>query len=147
MKLGKHYQLSEFTRSSIAERKGYDVQVDKWTTEQIGRLVATIMQPIRDELGVPIYITSGFRPSWLNRMVNGSTNSAHLFGCAADWVPIGMDLDLAFMRIKNLNIDVVDQLIIEPGWIHVGQALPGRIARKQYMQATRQGERMVYQNV
>jgi len=146
MKLGKNYCLSEFTSSDLAERKGYDIQVDKWTTEQIGRPEACVMQPIRDELGVPIIITSGFRPAWLNRLVNGSTASAHLYGCAADWVPVGMNLRTAFDRVKRLDIDVLDQLILEPGWIHVGQALPGRIARKQYMTATRQGDRLVYAN-
>ena len=80
-------------------------------------------------------------------MVNGSTLSAHLFGCAADWVPIGIDLGVAFERVKALEIDVIDQLILEPGWIHVGQALPGRMARHQYMRATKQGERIVYETV
>jgi hypothetical protein len=123
------------------------VAIDKWTTEQIGRLVATVLQPIRDELGVPVIITSGFRPAWLNRMVSGSTTSAHLYGCAADWKPVGMDLELAYMRVYNMQIDLVDQLILEPGWIHVGQSLPGKKARHQYMQATKQGERTVYANI
>lgn len=149
MKLSQNFQLSEFTASGVAARRGYVLVPDKWITEQLARLVASILQPIRNELGVPMMITSGFRPAWLNVLVNGSTNSRHLYGCAADWKPVGMTQPMAFKRIQEMQLQPIDQCILEmppDGWIHTGQALPGKLAREQFMVASRRGDRVIYEN-
>ena len=149
MKLSKNFHLHEFLDSDVAARRGYTLIADKWISEQIARLVAVAMQPIRSELGVPIIITSGYRPAWLNQWVNGSTNSHHLWGCACDWKPVGMTQPMAFKRVQDMNLPI-DQLILEQppnGWIHLGIGLPGKTPRGQYMTATRRGNRMVYENV
>lgn len=42
------------------------------------------LQQLRDLIGVPIHVNSGFRcPAW-NKRVGGAKNSAHLRGIAAD---------------------------------------------------------------
>lgn len=46
--------------------------------------LVTGLQSLRDELGKPIIILSGFRCSWHNRSVGGSRDSKHLLGMAAD---------------------------------------------------------------
>jgi hypothetical protein len=51
------------------------------------KLVMPILQPLRDELGVPIIITSGYRNPEHNREVGGQPDSHHLMledKCAAD---------------------------------------------------------------
>ena len=59
-----------------------------------------------------------------------------------------MTLPMAFKRIQDMGL-LVDQAILEnppTGWIHIGQALPGRPERKQYMTATIRGDRIVYED-
>jgi hypothetical protein len=148
MKLTKNFRLAEFLASDIASRRGYSLIADAWITEQIERLAKTIMQPIRTELSVPIVITSGYRPAWLNEWVNGSTRSMHLFGCACDWKPVGMTMPMAFKRVQDMSLPI-DQCVLEhppDGWIHTGQALPGKLSRNQFMVAERIGGRTVYSN-
>lgn len=53
------------------------------------RLLATNLQVLRDELGVPIRINSGYRSPAHNRKVGGAKNSQHLRGAAADIVVPG----------------------------------------------------------
>lgn len=137
VRISKNFQLAEFLRSEIAARRGYQLVMDRWTHEQITRLVNNIMQPVRDELGVPVIITSGYRPAWLNRLVRGSNDSRHMYGCACDWIPVGMTLPMAFKKVHDMDLSI-DQLILEHDeWIHCGIALPGQEPRKQYMIATR----------
>lgn len=42
------------------------------------------LQILRDELGVPIYINSGYRTPEYNKKIGGSTKSQHLLAKAAD---------------------------------------------------------------
>jgi peptidoglycan hydrolase-like protein with peptidoglycan-binding domain len=43
------------------------------------------LQQLRDKLGVPIAITSGYRCSKHNKDVGGAAASKHMYGVAADW--------------------------------------------------------------
>ena len=47
-------------------------------------LIFNLLNPIREKLGKPIRVTSGYRPPALNKAVGGAANSNHLYGCAAD---------------------------------------------------------------
>lgn len=151
MHLSLNFRLSEFLHSDTAAGLGYRLVPDDWTVEQIQRLIDTALQPIRDELGKSITITSGYRPAWLNWCLRGSKDSRHLYGCAVDFVVADMTTDEAFGRIKAMNLEL-DQLIVElpdsdRSWIHLGLALPGQPQRKQYMIATRDNDgRMTYLN-
>lgn len=56
-------------------------------TQMIDRELADKLQRIRDMLGVPLKVTSGYRCIKHNRSktVGGSPNSRHVYGFAADW--------------------------------------------------------------
>ena len=43
-----------------------------------------ILDPVREMYSKPIVVTSGFRTSFLNRLVGGVTTSQHMQGLAAD---------------------------------------------------------------
>jgi peptidoglycan hydrolase-like protein with peptidoglycan-binding domain len=43
------------------------------------------LQQVRDKLGVPLKITSGYRCLAHNQKVGGTTGSKHVYGLAADW--------------------------------------------------------------
>ena len=47
-------------------------------------LVEKVLDPLREALGEPIRITSGYRSPELNRLVGGVPTSQHLKGEAAD---------------------------------------------------------------
>lgn len=141
MQISQNFSLSEFLRSDVAARRGYNLVADRWTHEQIVRLIETLLQPLRDTLGVPMIITSGYRPPWLNNMIRGSKDSRHMYGLAADWIPVGMTVPMAFKIVHNLELPIIDQLILEHNeWIHSGLALPGQTPRKQYMIASKRAD-------
>lgn len=90
-----------------------------------GMLLADKMQEIRDKLGLPIDISSGWRSPLLNKMVDGKKNSQHLIFQACDWRPIidGViirdtnKLKDIVLKIKKLGINA-DQCLVEETWIH-----------------------------
>lgn len=84
-------------------------------------LCENVLQPLRNNLGCPIVITSGFRCAVLNKRVGGASNSQHLYGQAADLVVPQKNLKDVFNYIKaHLPYD---QLLYEYNktdkWIHV----------------------------
>lgn len=90
-------------------------------------LLATcsLLEQIRELLGVAVHVNSGYRCQALNEAIGGSKTSQHPKGEAADIVPIGLDLTAAFNRIRTSGIEF-GQLILEDGdgddvptWLHV----------------------------
>lgn len=84
---------------------------------------------IRTHLRHPMRITSGYRCPQLNDYVGGADDSQHVKGEAVDFVcpafgtPLDIFTELA-PRMKELGID---QIILEPGWIHVSFAEEPRL--------------------
>ena len=69
-----------------------------------------------------LHVDSGYRSVTINADVGGAADSAHLTGCAADVIPIGMDLRAAFDAIKISGLPF-DQLILEcNAWLHLSVA-------------------------
>ena len=85
MKLSKNFTLEEFISSSTAERMGIDnVPKDEELIENLRNLCLEILQPLRDYVGAPVHINSGYRCKELNVAVGGVKNSQHCRGEAAD---------------------------------------------------------------
>lgn len=62
-----------------------------------GILVA--FQYIRDRIGMPLIVRSGYRSEAHNRKVNGSDSSYHLYGMAMDvFVDVGKDMELNYLQ-------------------------------------------------
>lgn len=122
MKLSKNFTLFEFTYSDTASRLGIK---NLPTTEQIqnlGCLCQNLLQPLRDLLGKPISVSSGFRNNLLNQKLGGTTNSQHTQGKAADIYVLGMSPEKLYNFIKSSNL-IYDQLILETtksgSWVHI----------------------------
>ena len=83
-------------------------------------LVEQVLDPVREKLGRPIVVNSGYRCQKHNLEVGGVKGSQHLRGEAADIVLVNgsgfMVQDLA-NAIKEHG--VFDQLIVYPGFVHV----------------------------
>lgn len=118
-KFGKHFSLSEMTFSQTATRRGMLNAPNREALESLHALVANILDPLREHLGMPIVVSSGFRSLRVNELVGGSPNSQHCLGQAADiHVPSMPVADLA-RTIRELGLPF-DQLIDEFGrWVHV----------------------------
>lgn len=112
MNLSKHFTFKELTNTSTGLKNIPDPETAKNLVA-----LANKLEEIRAVVG-PIKISSGFRSSAVNKAVGGSRTSAHMKGLAADMKFTG-DLGAIFRKIMNSGI-VVDQLILEPTWIHVG---------------------------
>ena len=83
MQLSKNFSLAELTHSNTAVARGIDNTPDAGELANLKEL-ARRLQIMRDKLGKPLSITSGFRGPKLNRAVGGVSNSQHLYGRAAD---------------------------------------------------------------
>lgn len=91
------------------------------------------LQVIRDELHLPIIVTSGYRSKEVNEQVGGVSSSYHCKGLAADIKCKDMDKLLAILREHLMQID---QLGIyynskEQLWYHVGLTEEGKCSRNQ----------------
>ena len=126
MQLSSNFSLHEFMVSQTAERKGIDMTPDDLIISNLTTLCQDVLQPIRDAAGMPISISSGYRPIALNVAIGGSKTSAHMYGRAADFQIHGMGPFTACNLIASLDIEF-DQLIHEFGrWIHIGIATTNR---------------------
>ena len=127
MQLTKNFSLTEFTQSATAARLNISNSPNEKELENIKK-TAEYLQIIRDEIGVPMRISSGFRSKKLNKAIKGSLTSAHCYGSAVDIHASGYtSTELAF-KVKEMADSgkiPFDQIILEfPGtsntWVHLG---------------------------
>lgn len=113
----KYFFFEEFFRSDVADSCCIlnlpEPGQEQFIRDNIVSLVDHVLDPIRDHVGLPILINSGFRCPSLNELVGGKESSQHLTGRAADFTVIGMTVrdhkDLAYWCADNINFD---QLIV-----------------------------------
>jgi hypothetical protein len=129
--LSPHFTLAELTFSDTANAHGIDNSPDQAAVGQLTQLAQLTLEGIRTICGDhPVIISSGYRCPELNEAVGGASNSAHLYGCAADFtIPeFGDVLDICHALEPHLRELGIDQLIDESGsgarWVHVGRAIP-----------------------
>ena len=127
MQLTKNFNLREFTKSNTAARLGIKNDPTAEHIHNLAALCENVLQPLREALGQPIRITSGYRSEALNEAIGGSKTSDHSFGRAADlelYVEGKEDNASLFNVIKTLDLPF-KQLIYEfgdeeqPDWVHV----------------------------
>lgn len=132
--LSPNFTLEEMLRSSVALRRWIYNVPDPQSVAYLRQLCSTLLEPIRLLLGVPLHVDSGYRCSALNIAICGAVDSAHLYGRAADIIPVGIELQDAFDLIKQHGELPIDQLIIEcNAWLHVGMAPTGAKPRGEYL--------------
>ena len=95
--------------------------------------LADFLHTIRNELHLPIIITSGYRSKEVNEAVGGVSSSYHCKGLAADIKCKDMDKLLSVLHSHLMN---TDQLIIYFNkntqlFFHVGLAEEGKVPRTQ----------------
>lgn len=132
--LTPNFTLQEMVASDTAAMRGIDNTPNDDETDNLTG-TCELLENVRALCGDnPLIVTSGFRCGALNQAVGGASNSAHLYGCAADFtVPgFGSVLDTCRAIEPHLVEWGVDQLIYEnESWVHIGLASPGSEPRAQ----------------
>ena len=133
MQLSKNFTLEELSFSDAAKRHGIDNTPSDANIENLKRLCALILEPIREIVHKPIHITSGYRCSIVNSLVGSKATSQHITGCAADIKVPGVAPDVLIKAIIGAGLPY-EQVIREfDSWVHVSvpnsiDALPKRTA-------------------
>ena len=143
MKLTKNFKLDEFTNSLTANRLKIDNSVPEELMPNI-QLTAVKLELVRQALGCPIIITSGYRCPALNARVGGAANSAHTKGLAVDFhSPFGTPKQIC-QRLIDAGV-VFDKLIQEHNqWVHIGFSPTKN--RQIVLTAVKNGGKTVYLN-
>lgn len=114
-----NFTITELVKSDTAERQGINNTPDINSLDNLLELIFYVLQPLRNKLGKPMVITSGFRSAKVNQLVGGVSNSQHLYGQAADFVVNGMTPAQVVEFVKNSGIEF-DQCINEYNqWTHI----------------------------
>ena len=126
--LSPHFSLSEFTKSTTARKHRIDNTPPQEAVDNLKALCQGCLEPLREALGLPVVITSGFRTKALNSMLaHSSERSQHMLGQAADFYvgPGQSGLSRRELLIKAFRLIILDesidydQLILYPSIIHV----------------------------
>ena len=147
IKLTENFTLHEFIFSNTAVSSNISNMPTEGEYANIVRLAGT-MQKVRDILGHPINVSSGFRSLALNRAVGGSTTSAHRFGLAADFKCPGYGGTRAIVAALSGTPGLMfDQVIAEfpdsgSTWVHLG--LRSVKERRQVLTALKRNGKTYY---
>jgi zinc D-Ala-D-Ala carboxypeptidase len=126
MQISPHFSLDELTFSQVALRKGLDNTPAAFDIANLTRLCEMLLEPARLILGVPLHVDSGYRSPAVNHAVGGAENSAHMVGRAADVIPIGMPVEVAFDKLRTNGLPY-DKILYEcRSWIHLQVPVGGR---------------------
>lgn len=152
-KLSLHFTLREFLRSETAARLGIDNMPSRETLHALERTAGNL-ERVRQLLGVPIYVSSGYRCEALERVLcerdfigwcrrhekapaeawpEYFARKAHPTGRATDFEApeYGPPIDIC-RAIYASDIDY-DQLIYEHTWVHLAWARVGAAPRRQVL--------------
>lgn len=120
MQLTEHFTLEEMTRSNIARQKGVKNEPNESQIENLKLLCEYILEPIREKLNTPLYISSGFRSEKINTLVGGSKTSQHLLGQAAD-------IQIFDKKLTNTDLFNIIVEMIRSGEITTGQCIAEKV--------------------
>ena len=123
----KYFSIEELTKSATAKRLGIDNTPSDKIKNNLTLFINTVLDPIREDWGGPIIVSSGYRCPELNAKVGGAKTSGHLYGYCADLqVKGGMKkmrefADFIFEWMKDHKMKF-DELIWEHSggvtWLH-----------------------------
>ena len=121
----KYFSIKELTKSETATKKGIDNTPNAEQVKNLETLINNLLDPIREQWGAVIYVTSGFRSVALNKAVGGVSNSHHLGGYAADLTVKSQAGNKALFDMIRRSKLKWTQLISEKttaqgcGWVHI----------------------------
>lgn len=135
----KYFTITELCRSDTAIEKGIDNTAPPQARANLSILVNNLLDPLREAWRSPIKVTSGFRCGVLNRAVGGQPTSAHLYGYAADIVPMNGNMsEFKEFVTRWAQGKKFDQILLEKDskgreWVHIGYKNSKGLQRGQLM--------------
>lgn len=137
-----HFSQAEFTRSTVAARKGLDNSLPPELVPEALRTLE-MMERIRAHLSklagrdVPISISSGYRSPAVNLAVGSSSTSDHPKASAVDWRADSFGSPTVICRELAPMVGVlgIGQLINEfpsahGGWVHTSTRVPAKLVNR-----------------
>lgn len=116
-----YFTINELCKSDTARAKGIDNTPSAEVVKNLTQLVDVVLDPLRKNWGAPLRVNSGYRCPALNKAVDGSAKSDHLYGYAADITAGSVEKNKElFKLVQKLNLPY-RQLINENNfsWVHV----------------------------
>lgn len=102
----KYFTFDELTYSRTAVENGLLNRPGATERDNLAQLVERLLDPLRERLGEPIAILSGYRSPEVNSLVGGVPDSQHTLGEAADcYCLAGPERLLAVLRASGLPFD------------------------------------------
>ena len=139
-----NFKMSELTHSNTAVAKKLSNKPSTAHEQNLVAAAINLFQPVRELLGQPMVINSGYRSPTVNKAVGGSATSAHSIGYAIDFVcpKFGNTVKIAKFLVEKLYTQKIgfDQLILEfpntdSTWIHLGYKNGNGDQRRQILTA------------
>ena len=103
MKIGEYFDDYEF--ACHCDRHEVDSEGRNKLDHIIDKRLVDLLDRIRERLGVPITVTSGYRCEAHNEEVVGVSNSYHTQGVAADITYDGIDVDYLAQVAEECGAD------------------------------------------
>ena len=123
----KYFSIDEMLRSATAKKYGIDNRPSQDILNNLVLFIEKVLDPIREDWGGPISVSSGYRCPELNKAVGGAKKSGNLYGYCADLqVKGGMKrvrelADFIFEWMKDHHMKF-DELLFERSgnvtWLH-----------------------------
>lgn len=102
----KYFTFDELTYSRTAVENSLSNRPGATERDNLAQLVERLLDPLRERLGEPIAILSGYRSPEVNTLVGGVPDSQHTLGEAADcYCLAGPERLLAVLRASGLPFD------------------------------------------
>lgn len=140
--ISKDFSYREFEASPTAERKGIcNVITTAAVRDAVKELVEKVLQPLRDRVGHPLRINSGYRCPELNRAVGGVATSQHVKGEAVD---IAAEDPHELAKVVRDTPEIwreVDQMILYPTFVHFSHRKGGPQRRQLLYNKSYKGEK------
>lgn len=120
--LTPHFTLEELAGTSVKQYKEQNLEEAK---KHMGKMymLAGFAERIREIIGHPLIVTSGYRCKPLNESLGGAIVSQHMLFEAIDIVCSKNNVQTMFQKIKNSDLKY-GQMIIEKNragseWLHI----------------------------
>ncbi len=146
MNLSKNFTLAELT----VTQTGLPNVPDEKQIANLKRLCETILEPLRETIGRPIGINSGYRSPAVNRKIKGSITSQHMAGEAADICVVGMstlDIVKIIAKLKLPFHQLINEGTATATWVHVSVAPIGIKPKREILNAFGIPGKMICQRI
>ena len=139
IKLSEHFTFAEMTRTNT----GIKNVPNEAQVENLKRLCGWL-ERLREKVGKPIIINSGYRSEAVNKAVGGVKSSNHLTGCAADIHVTGIEQLVRYaavlLDISDESQEAFDELLLERSsrgtyWIHFAVRPSGNRRKVAFLRA------------